>query len=144
MRLADLFKAGGGFWTLAGSVTQPVFEGGALKHRKSAAEAAYEQALAQYRATVIAAFQNVADVLHALEADAESLDAATTAERAASRTLAIARKQVELGDISHLALLGAEQSYQQVVVALVQAKANRYADTAALFQALGGGWWDRS
>lgn len=144
MRLADLFKAGGGFWTLAGSVTQPVFEGGALKHRKSAAEAAYEQALAQYRATVIAAFQNVADVLHALEADAESLDAATTAERAASRSLAIARKQVELGDISHLALLGAEQSYQQVVVALVQAKANRYADTAALFQALGGGWWDRS
>jgi NodT family efflux transporter outer membrane factor (OMF) lipoprotein len=142
--MGDLFKAGGGFWGLAGAVVQPIFEGGALRHRKSAAEAAYEQALAQYRATVIAAFQNVADTLHALEQDADALNAASAAERAASRSLAIARRQVELGDISHLALLGAEQSYQQAIVALVQARANRYADTAALFQALGGGWWNRA
>lgn len=142
-RMGDLFKAGGGFWSVVGAVTQPIFEGGALAHRKSAAEAAYDQALAQYRATVIAAFQNVADTLHALEQDADALLAATTAERAMSRSLAIARRQVELGDISHLALLSAEQSYQQALVALVQTRANRYADAVALFQALGGGWWNQ-
>lgn len=141
--MADLIKAGGGFWSVAGAVAQPILDGGALSHRKSAADAAYEQSLAQYRATVIAAFQNVADTLHALEQDADALRAATAAEQAASRSLAIARRQVELGDISHLAFLGAEQSYQQAVVGLVQARANRYADTVALFQALGGGWWNQ-
>ncbi len=141
--MGDIFKAGGGFWSLAGAVAQPIFESGALAHKKSAAEAAYDQALAQYRATVITAFQNVADVLHALEQDADALHAATAAERAASRGLAIARRQMELGDISYLALLSAEQSYQQATIALVQARANRYADTAALFQALGGGWWNQ-
>jgi NodT family efflux transporter outer membrane factor (OMF) lipoprotein len=141
--MGDLFKAGGGFWSVAGAVAQPVFDAGALRHRKSAAEATYDQAMAQYRATVIAAFQNVADTLHALEQDADALHAASTAERAATRSVAIARRQVELGDISHLALLSAEQSYQQALMALVQARANRYADTVALFQALGGGWWNR-
>lgn len=143
-RMGDLFKVGGGFWGVAGAVTQPIFEGGALRHRKSAAEAAYDQAMAQYRVTVIAAFQNVADTLHALEQDADALHAATAAERAASRSLAIARRQLELGDISYLALLSAEQSYQQAVVGFVQARANRYADSAALFQALGGGWWNQA
>ena len=138
--IGDLFKAGAGFWTLAGAVAQPIFDGGALAHRKSAAQAGYEQAMAQYRAVVIGAFQNVADTLHALEQDADGLRAATTAERATSRSLAIARRQMELGDISHLALLSAEQSYQQAIIGFVQAKANRYADTVALFQALGGGW----
>jgi outer membrane protein TolC len=100
--------------------------------------------MAQYRATVIAAFQNVADTLHALEQDADALHEATIAERAASRSFTIARRQMELGDISYLVLLSAEQSYQQTAIALVQARANRYADTAALFQALGGGWWNQA
>lgn len=143
-RMGDLFKGGGGFWSLAGAVAQPIFEGGALIHRKSAAEAAYDQALAQYRATVIAAFQNVADTLHALDQDADGLRAATEAERAAVRSVDIARRQAELGDISHFAILGAEQAYQQALIALAQAKANRYADTGALFQALGGGWWNQA
>lgn len=143
-RMGDLFKVGGGFWSLAGVVTQPILEGGALRHRKSAAEAAYHQAMAQYRATVIAAFQNVADTLHALEQDADALHEATIAERASSRSLVIAQRQMKLGDISYLVLLSAEQSYQQTIVALVQARANRYADTAALFQALGGGWWNQA
>jgi NodT family efflux transporter outer membrane factor (OMF) lipoprotein len=142
-RLGDLFKAGGGFWSLAGVLAQPVFDGGALNHRKAAAEAAYDQALAQYRAAVIAAFQNVADTLRALEYDAESLAATTTVEKAASRSLVIARRQAEIGDISHLALLNAEQTYQSALIGLVQARANRYADTVALFQALGGGWWNQ-
>jgi NodT family efflux transporter outer membrane factor (OMF) lipoprotein len=143
-RLGDLLKAGGGFWNVAGTLAQPVFEGGALAHREAAAEALYDQALAQYRAVVVSAFQNVADTLFALEQDAETLRAATTAEVAAARSLAIARRQAELGDVSYLATLNAELTYQQALLALVQAKANRYADTAALFQALGGGWWNRS
>ncbi|MDD5324418.1 MAG: efflux transporter outer membrane subunit [Polaromonas sp.] len=142
-RMGALFKVGGSFWSLAGTVAQPIFAGGALTHRKAAAEAAYAQAMAQYRSTVIVAFQNVADALHALEQDADALREATNAERAAAHSLAISRRQVELGDISHLALLNVEQAYQQTLVASVQARASRYADTVALFQALGGGWSHR-
>ncbi len=139
--MGDLFKAGAGFWTMAGSVAQPIFQGGALSHRKAAAEAGYEQAMAQYRATLIAAMQNVADTLHALEQDAETERKALVAEQAIARSLDISYRQVELGDISHLALLNAEQAYLQAQIGLVQSRANRYADTVALFQALGGGWW---
>jgi NodT family efflux transporter outer membrane factor (OMF) lipoprotein len=143
-QLSDLFKSGTGFWNLAGGVTQPLFQGGTLLHRKRAAEATYDAAAAQYRATVIAAFQNVADTLNALHADADALQAAATAERAAADSLAIAKRQVELGDMAYMTLLSAEQTYQQAAVNLAQAQANRYADTAALFQALGGGWWNRA
>jgi NodT family efflux transporter outer membrane factor (OMF) lipoprotein len=143
-QVSQLFKSGNGFWSLAGGITQPLFEGGALLHKKRAAEAAYDEAAAQYRATVIAAFQNVADTLQALQFDADALQAAAEAERSASDSLAIARRQVELGDIGYVSLLAAEQAYQQAALNLVQAQANRYADTAALFQALGGGWWNRS
>ena len=95
-------------------------------------------------AYVISAFQNVADTLRALQYDAEALQAASASERASAESLAIARRQLELGDISYFALLTSEQSYRQAALALVQAQANRYADTVALFQALGGGWWNRS
>jgi NodT family efflux transporter outer membrane factor (OMF) lipoprotein len=141
--LSTLFASGNVFWSLAAGVTQPLFQGGTLLHRKRAAEAAYDQAAAQYRSTVITAFQNVADTLRALHYDAEALQSALEAERAARESLDIAREQVRLGDISYLALLGAEQTYQQALLGLVQAQANRYADTAALFQAVGGGWWNR-
>ncbi|MGO9951978.1 MAG: efflux transporter outer membrane subunit [Dissulfurispiraceae bacterium] len=140
----QLFTSGTGFWALAGNLTQPIFQGGTLLHRQRAVEAAYDQAAAQYRSVVLTAFQNVADTLHAIQSDADALKAAVAAERAAARSLAITRSQLELGDISYLALLNAEQTYQQAVVNLVQAIANRYADTVALFQALGGGWWNRS
>lgn len=142
--VSQLFKSGNGFWTVAGGITQPLFEGGALLHKKRAAEAAYDQAAAQYRSAVLAAFQNVADTLQALGSDADALQAAAVAERASADSLAIAKRQVELGDISYVALLAAEQAYQQALTNLVQAQANRYADTAALFQALGGGWWNRA
>ncbi len=141
--IAQLFTPGLGFWGLAANVTQPVFQGGTLLHRQRAAEAAYDQAAAQYRSTVLTAFQNVADTLHAIENDAESVKAAVAAERSAEESLAISRSLLQLGEISYLALLNAEQTYQQALVTLVQALANRYADTAALFQALGGGWWNR-
>jgi NodT family efflux transporter outer membrane factor (OMF) lipoprotein len=142
--IGSLFGSGSGFWLVGVNATQPLFHGSTLLHRKRAAEAAYEQAAAQYRATVIAALQNVADTLRALQYDAIALKAALDAKLLAEESLAIARRQLELGDISYLGLLTAEQAYQQTVLALVQAQANRYADTAALFQALGGGWWNRA
>jgi outer membrane protein TolC len=100
--------------------------------------------MAQYRGTVITAFQNVADKLRALQLDANALTAAVTAEQAAATSLGIIRRQLELGRVAYLSLLNAQQTYQQTVINLVQARANRYADTAALFQALGGGWWNRT
>jgi NodT family efflux transporter outer membrane factor (OMF) lipoprotein len=141
-KLGQLFAPGSGFWSLGAGLTQPIFQGGMLEHRRRAAEAAYDQAASVYRNTVLTAFQNVADVLHALEYDAEALKAAVATETAATRSLEIARRQVELGQAQYLALLTAQQTYQQALSNRVQAQANRYADTAALFQALGGGWWN--
>src|SRR5581483_8181956 len=109
--LSDLFTSGTGFWSIAGNITQPVFEGGTLLHRKRAAEAALDQTAAQYRAVVVAAFQNVADTLQALQWYAESLRAAVDAERSTQRSVDIARRQFELGDVSYLSLLAADQAY---------------------------------
>jgi NodT family efflux transporter outer membrane factor (OMF) lipoprotein len=140
---SHIFNSGTGFWDIGAGVTQPVFEGGTLLHRERAAQAAYTQAAEQYRSTVLTAFQNVADTLHALEQDADGLKAAVAARDAAKVTLDLTTRQMQVGYVSYLALLSAEQNYQQAVINLVQAQANRYADTAALFQALGGGWWNR-
>ncbi len=139
----QIFAGGAGFWTLAGAVTQPIFDGGALLHRERAARAAYTQAAEQYRSTVVTAFQNVADTLNALEQDADALTAAAAARDAAKISFDLTARQLKAGYTGNLALLNAEQTYQQAVISLIQARANRYADTAALFQALGGGWWNR-
>ena len=141
---SHIFNSGTGFWDFAGGVTQPVFEGGTLMHRERAAKAAYMQAAEQYRSTVLTAFQNVADTLNALEQDGDGLNAAAAARDAAGVTLDLAKKQYQSGYVNYMALLAAEQAYQQALINLVQAQANRFADTAALFQALGGGWWNRS
>ena len=143
LTLADLFRSGTGFWTLAGNASQAVFDAGALQHREAAARALYDQAQAQYKSTVITAFQNVADTLQALAGDADALAAARRAQVAAERSLAIARRQLALGDASTLAVMQAEQSALQSSLAVVQARSARLTDTAALFQALGGGWWNR-
>jgi NodT family efflux transporter outer membrane factor (OMF) lipoprotein len=140
---SNLFTPGTNFWTAAGGLTQPVFQGFALMHKQRAAQAAFDQAAAQYRGTVLTAFQNVADAMRALQADANGVRAAAAAERAAARSLQITRTQLQLGQIAYLSLLNAENTYAQARLALVQAQANRLADTAALFQALGGGWWNR-
>ena len=144
LEFAQLFAPGTGYFTLAASLTQPIFEGGTLLHRTRAARANYDQAAAQYKSTVITAFQNVADSLRAIQSDAEAVKTAAYAEQAATTTLDITRKQLQAGAIAYLSLLTAEQAYYQALTNLVVAKANRYADTAALFQALGGGWWNRS
>jgi NodT family efflux transporter outer membrane factor (OMF) lipoprotein len=140
---SKMFSGGNGFWDLSAGITQPIFNAGILRHRERAAQAAFTQAAEQYRSTVLTAFQNVADTLHALQQDADALNSAAAARTAARVTLDLAQKQYESGYASYLALLSAEQAYQLAVINLVQAQANRYADTAALFQALGGGWWNR-
>ena len=136
--LGDLFKAGTGFWSIGANATQTVFAGGILLHRKRAADAALDQAGAMYRSAVLTAFQNVADALHALAADADALNAASRAENAARKSLDVSQDQLKLGAVSYLALVLAEQTYQQAVISLLQARASRFTDTAALFQALGG------
>jgi NodT family efflux transporter outer membrane factor (OMF) lipoprotein len=137
----QLFTSGTGFWGLGAEVTAPLFQGGTLLHQERAAKAAYVQAAEQYRSAVLTAFQNVADTLTALEQDADALKAAVAAADAAKVTLDLAQRQWKDGYAGYLALLSAEQAYQQSRINLVQAQTNRYADTAALFQALGGGWW---
>ena len=131
------------FWSLAAGLTQPLFNGGALDAKKRAAEAGYTAAAAQYRATVLQAFQNVADSLRALESDASALKAQAEAEDIAAQSLALSERQYREGALSYLALLDAQRNYQQARLNTVAARAARFADTAALFQALGGGWWNR-
>jgi len=139
-----LFTPATAVWSIAGGVTQPIFHGFTLMHQERAARAAYEQADAQYRNTVLTAFQNVADALRALQFDAATLKAQQRAVQAASETFDLTRGQYRLGAITYIILLNAQRTYQQALLALVQAQAARYADTAALFAALGGGWWNRT
>ena len=130
-------------WTLAASVSAPIFRGGTLEAQKQAAVFAYDRANAQYRGTVLNAFANVANVLTALQLDAETLRVQLYAEQTAEQSLEITQERFQAGAIAYLALLDAQRTYQQARIALVIAQANRYADTVALFQALGGGWWNR-
>jgi len=143
LKLGQLFGPYTGFWDAGASLAQTLFDGGALRARHRAAEAALDQAAAQYRAAVIQACQNVADSLRALDSDAAALRASSAAARASQRAFELARGELALGAVSEIAVLEAEQNYRQAELALIQARANRYADTAALYQALGGGWWNR-
>jgi NodT family efflux transporter outer membrane factor (OMF) lipoprotein len=138
-----LFNSQSQLWSLGANLLQPIFHGGELKAKRRAAIAAYDQAASQYKEAVLNAFQNVADVLRALETDARTLQAQAQAEAAAQATLDLTQKQFELGAVNYLSLLVAQRDYQQVRISLIQAQAARYSDTAALFQALGGGWWNR-
>jgi NodT family efflux transporter outer membrane factor (OMF) lipoprotein len=140
----NLFDASNGVWSITGGIAQTLFDAGTLLHKKRAAVAAFEQTAAQYRSAVIKACQNVADTLRALQSDADAMVAQTAAERAAFASLDLARRQYQLGAVDYLTLLNAQRTWQQARINLVQAEANRYADTAALFQALGGGWWHRT
>jgi NodT family efflux transporter outer membrane factor (OMF) lipoprotein len=141
--LAGLMNPANAFWLLGANVTQTIFDGGSLLHQRRQAQAAYDQAAWAYKAAVVGAVQNVADVLRALQNDADALKAARDFERAARTSFDLARQQVELGNANVLLLLTAQSTYLNALIAVVQARANRLADTAALFQALGGGWWNR-
>ena len=141
---SGLFDPGKQLWSIGASLLQPIFHAGQLQARKRGAIAAYDQAFAQYQETVLTAFQNVADVLLALEFDAATLKAQSEAEAAARESLEVTLGQLKFGAANYVTLLNAQRQYEQAKIGLVQAQAARYADTAALFQALGGGWWNRA
>ena len=143
VKQSDLFKGSSSYWDLASGITAPIFNAGALSAKLRASKATYEQASQEYRATVLAAFQNVADTLKALDADTQTLNAQAEVEAFSKEALELSTKQYQLGATSYLALLDAQRTYQQALINLITAKAARYADTAALFQALGGGWWNK-
>jgi NodT family efflux transporter outer membrane factor (OMF) lipoprotein len=143
-QFSDIFSPSSVVWSLAAGITQPIFKGGQLVHQRRATIAAAQAAAANYQATVISAFQNVSNTLYALNADAAALAAETSAEHAAADSLKLTQVQYKSGGASFLQVLTAEQSYQTAAVALIKARAQRYADTAALFQSLGGGWWNRT
>lgn len=136
---ASLLSAANSFWTVGAGIAQPIFDGGTLLHKQRAAKAAYDQADAQYRSTVLTAFQNVADTLAALRADADGLAAAQALLDKARASLMIVEHQQAVGDVGEMAVLGARQTVLQADQALMQAQAARLTDTAVLFQAVGGG-----
>lgn len=138
-----MFRAGGGFFSLAANVAQSIFDGGTLKAQSKAAEQALIQAGAQYRGTVISALQNVADTLHSIASDADALKAAAAAEQANKKLLELTRAQYRLGYVGYQNLLLAEQAHQLSFISLAQAQAARLGDVAALYHSLGGGWWNR-
>jgi NodT family efflux transporter outer membrane factor (OMF) lipoprotein len=139
-----MFRSGGGFFNVLGNLSQTLFDGGTLKAQERAAREALVQAGADYRSTVITAFQNVADTLHTIHSDAEALKAAAKTEQAMKTAANISRSQYKTGYVNYQTVLLAEQNYQQAVINLIQAQTNRLGDTAALYQALGGGWWNRN
>jgi outer membrane protein TolC len=142
-QFSQMFKSGGPFWNLIGDASQPLFAGGTLLHSKRAADQALRQAAAQYQSTVLQACQNVADTLHAITTDADALAAALVAEQAAKTLLDVTHQRAQDGYTDYLTDLAASMAHQQAIINLVQARAARFGDTAALYQALGGGWWNR-
>ncbi|HXJ50658.1 MAG TPA: efflux transporter outer membrane subunit [Burkholderiales bacterium] len=137
----DLFSSGSGFYLLGASLTQPLFHGGELEAKRRSAIAAYEQAGAAYQEAVLQGFQNVADVLRALEADASKLKDRTEAATQARTYHDITSARFKAGGVSYFFLLDAQRKLHGALIDRTQALADRYADSAALFQALGGGWW---
>jgi len=137
-----LFTSNAFGWSIGAGLTAPLFNGGQLQARRRAAIAAYDGAAAAYRQTVLIAFGSVADALRALDADARALQAQVDAQTQARASYELADKQFSAGAISYLSLLDAQTRLQQTRIAVVQAQADRYADTVALFTALGGGWWN--
>ena len=144
VRFEQIFNPGASFFTVLGQVTAPIFDAGTLFRRQRASEEALTQAQAQYRAVVIGAFQNVADALRALQADANAVAAAQGAERATGQSLELIRKQYTAGAVNSTQVLIAQQGFLSALVTSANARATQYADTAALFVALGGGWWNRA
>ena len=138
----QLFTGDSNTWGVGPGLLAPLFNGGQLRANQRAAAAAFDAAAANYRQAVLTAFANVADALRALEADAQALQAQAEAQRQAHDAFNMASYQFNVGAVSYLTLLNAQQQYQQTRVAVVQAQADRFADTVALFQALGGGWWN--
>jgi NodT family efflux transporter outer membrane factor (OMF) lipoprotein len=142
LELANLISPTNLGWTVGANAAHTIFDGFTLYHEQRAAQATLEQAAWTYRTTVVGALQNVADTLHALRNDADALKAAREFERAGKVSFDLARQRMETGDANVLVLLTAQQTYLQALIQVVQAQAGRLSDTAALYVALGGGWWN--
>ena len=143
LTVGQLFTPNGLAWTAAASIAQTLMDGGQLYRTKEASVATFEQDYALYQSTVLTAFQNVADALRAVQYDAGTLRAQALAEQSALDSLRMAQEQFKVGAIGYAIVIQAQQAYQNAVIARIQAQAARYSDTVALFQALGGGWWNR-
>lgn len=141
---AALFGPGSTMWTLGASIFQPIFQGGTLRAQRDAAKAAYDQAAANYEGTVVNAFQEVANALKSLEVAANTLASAASAEKNAGINLNLVTQQYKLGTTNYLVVLNSQTQYQQAKINLIQAQADRYTSTAALYAAIGGGWWNRT
>jgi NodT family efflux transporter outer membrane factor (OMF) lipoprotein len=141
--IGALFAPGNQFWLIGGNVAQTVFDAGNLLHTLRGTQDTYDATAWGYRSTVIGAVQNVADTLRAIQNDADALKAARDFERAAKVSYDLAQQQMQTGYANVLVLLTAQQTYLQAVIQVVQARAARLSDTVLLFQALGGGWWNR-
>lgn len=139
---ADFFNAGNALWVLGGNITTPLFDGGTLKAQQDAAKAAYLQADAQYRSTVLNAFSQVATALRALNNDAATLAARDRALHTAKQALELSQMQLSTGTVDELQLLVAQQEYRSELLSRVNAQAQGFTDIAALMHALGGGWWN--
>jgi hypothetical protein len=143
LQLSNFFANNANFWALAGFVTQPIFAGGKLLHNQYATEAAYKQSEALYKSTVINAFKDVADALRSIQQDAIAINIANKAEKAAFESLQISRLQLKLGDNSTILILANLELWHRAKINLIIEQARRLSDTAGLFQALGGGWWNK-
>jgi NodT family efflux transporter outer membrane factor (OMF) lipoprotein len=141
---SSLLQSSSSVWNIASGVTQPIFAGGTLRAKRRAAVDLYDQAGAQYRLVVLNAFQNVADALTALDNDAQALKAQNDAVSSANAGLELIQRQYEAGAVNYVTMLTAQQAYQQARIAYVRALSSRFTDTVTLFQALGGGWWNRN
>jgi NodT family efflux transporter outer membrane factor (OMF) lipoprotein len=141
-QVASLLSTRNTDWSISGNIAQTVFDAGALRHKQKAAQAAFDQARAQYRSTALGALQNVADVLQAIDHDSNADRHAVAAQTSTGRSLTLTKQQFQHGEVGALAVLTAEASDAQAQVTLAQTRQARYADTVALFQALGGGWWN--
>jgi len=136
------FLSGGDIWNVGASLAQPIYNGGALRAEQRKAEASYDEAGAEYRQTVLEAFAQVADVLYAIQNDAQALQARTEAASAAEAAFEIAAMRLKAGGISQIALLDAERKELQTKLDRTASVADRYSDSATLYEALGGGWWN--
>jgi NodT family efflux transporter outer membrane factor (OMF) lipoprotein len=134
----QLFDRASNAWSIISGLTAPIFDGGTLRAEKRAAVDAMRASAATYEQTVLEAFAQVADLLEALDHDAEQLDAQARAQQAAQSSLDLARASYTEGNAGVLLVLDAERSYQQARLGYVRAVAQRYMDTVQLFLALGG------
>ena len=142
--LGTNFSTGGDIWNVGASLTQPIFNGGALQAERRKAQAAYGEAGGVYRQTVLEAFKEVADALYAIQHDAETLRARTEAAGEAQAAYDIASQRYQAGGISQLSLLDAQRQQLQTALDQTTSAASRYTDSATLVQALGGGWWNQT